>query len=120
MASNTHSSSKSNLKWTAKQNKLFETALAIYDKETPDRWHNIAMFVGDTTEGEVKRQYEILLEDIKNIESGKIPLPVYKRNAECSRANISIAELRYYTIPFYIVCILQIHFYTNTSNERLV
>ncbi|GFY95855.1 hypothetical protein Acr_11g0001610 [Actinidia rufa] len=28
--------------WTTKQNKLFENALAIYDRETPERWANIA------------------------------------------------------------------------------
>ncbi|KAE9606700.1 putative transcription factor MYB-HB-like family [Lupinus albus] len=67
-------------KWTSKKNKMFENALAIYDKETPDRWYNIAMFVGDTTEVEIKKQYEILVEDIKNIESGKVPLPSYRRN----------------------------------------
>ncbi|KAL5099437.1 hypothetical protein RYX36_003764, partial [Vicia faba] len=66
------------LQWTTKKNKLFENALAIYDKETSDRWYNIAMFVGGTTtEVEIKKQYEILQEDIKNIESGKVPLPAY-------------------------------------------
>jgi hypothetical protein len=32
--------------WTARQNKLFEQALALYDRETPDRWHNVAKVVG--------------------------------------------------------------------------
>ncbi|OIW11005.1 hypothetical protein TanjilG_22812 [Lupinus angustifolius] len=72
-------------KWTSKKNKEFENALAIYDKETPDRWYKIAMFVGGTTEVEVKTQYQILVEDITNIESGKIPFPSY---------NITSAEQR--------------------------
>ena len=93
MASSTFSSANCSLKWTAKQNKLFEDALAIYDKETPDRWRNIAMYVGEKTEGEVKRQYEILLEDIKDIESGKVPLPAYNRNAAC-RGNSNSTEQR--------------------------
>lgn len=92
MTSNTFSSSNSSLRWTTKKNKLFENALAIYDKETPDRWYNIAMFVGGTTEFEVKRQYEILLEDIKNIESGKVPLPDYTSNTGCSKVSINSAE----------------------------
>ncbi|KAL1316421.1 hypothetical protein HN51_068610 [Arachis hypogaea] len=92
MASNTLSSPNS--RWTTKQNKLFENALAIYDEETTDRWYKIAMFVGGTNEVEVKRRYEMLLEDIKDIESGKVPLPAYKRNAGCSRVNISNAEQR--------------------------
>lgn len=81
MASNKvlSSSCESNERWRGKKNKLFEDALAIYDKETPDRWHNIAMYVGGTTESEVKRQYEILLDDINQIESGKISIPPYNK-----------------------------------------
>ncbi|KAG6572047.1 Protein RADIALIS-like 6, partial [Cucurbita argyrosperma subsp. sororia] len=64
--------------WTAKQNKLFEKALALYDKETPERWHNIAMAVGGKSADEVKRHYEILLEDLRRIESGHVPIPNYR------------------------------------------
>ena len=67
-----------NSSWTEEQNKLFENALAIYDKDIPDRWQKIAKLVGGTSEQEVKRQYEILLDDIKRIESGKVPLPKYR------------------------------------------
>jgi hypothetical protein len=63
--------------WTARQNKLFEEALAIYDRETPDRWHNVAKVVGKSVE-DVKRHYEILIEDIKRIERGEVPFP-YKK-----------------------------------------
>lgn len=79
MGSRPLSSPDSNIAWTARQNKLFENALAIYYKETPDRWQNIAKVIGGTTAEEVKRQYEILLEDIKRIESGKVPLPKYEK-----------------------------------------
>lgn len=88
------SSGESSQRWTGKKNKLFEDALAIYDKETPDRWRNIAIHVGFTTEVEVKKQYEILLEDIKQIESGKVPLPHYNRYASCSRPDITTSEQR--------------------------
>ncbi|PHT32698.1 hypothetical protein CQW23_29035 [Capsicum baccatum] len=56
---------------------MFENALAIYDKDTPDRWSNVAKATGKTEE-EVKLQYEKLVEDIKNIEADLIPLPNYK------------------------------------------
>ncbi|KAJ8460721.1 hypothetical protein OPV22_033647 [Ensete ventricosum] len=68
MASGSMSSS-----WTAKENKTFEKALAVYDKDTPDRWHKIARAVGGKTAEEVKRHYELLLEDIRRIEAGQMP-----------------------------------------------
>ncbi|KAK6946257.1 SANT/Myb domain [Dillenia turbinata] len=78
MASSSLSSSRSGSSWTPKQNKLFEKALAWYDKDTPDRWHNVAKAVGGKSAEEVKRHYEILIEDLKHIESGHVPLPNYK------------------------------------------
>ncbi|PON40867.1 Octamer-binding transcription factor [Parasponia andersonii] len=65
--------------WTAKQNKLFENALAIYDKDSPDRWHNMARAVGGKTVEEVKKHYENLVEDVNKIETGQIPLPNYRK-----------------------------------------
>ncbi|KAF5468484.1 hypothetical protein F2P56_012632 [Juglans regia] len=66
--------------WTAKQNKLFENALAMYGKDTgPDRWHNLARAVGGKTVEEVKRHYEVLVEDVRQIETGQVPLPNYKK-----------------------------------------
>ncbi|XP_031278646.1 protein RADIALIS-like 4 [Pistacia vera] len=79
-----------NSSWTPKQNKLFEKALALYDKDTPDRWQNIAKAVGGgKSVDEVKRHYEILIEDLKHIESGRIPIPNYKstRSSNCNAAD---------------------------------
>ncbi|KAL8143414.1 hypothetical protein V2J09_016446 [Rumex salicifolius] len=67
-----------NSTWSVKQNKLFEKALAVYDKETPDRWANVAKAVGGKSADEVKRHYETLIEDLNRIESGRIPIPKYK------------------------------------------
>ncbi|XP_043712662.1 protein RADIALIS-like 1 [Telopea speciosissima] len=78
MASSSLTSSRSSGSWTAKQNKSFERALALYDKDTPDRWQNVAGLVGGKSPEEVKRHYEILIEDLKHIESGHVPLPNYK------------------------------------------
>lgn len=64
--------------WTPKQNKLFETALAKYDKDTPDRWHNVARAVGGKSAEEVKLHYERLVEDVREIESGHVPFPSYR------------------------------------------
>ncbi|KAI7724827.1 hypothetical protein M8C21_020944, partial [Ambrosia artemisiifolia] len=57
-----------------RQQKLFENALAIYDKDTPDRWQNVAKATGMTV-NEVKRQYRLLVEDVEQIESGKVQVP---------------------------------------------
>lgn len=73
-----YSRSSSNSSWTPKQNKLFESALAVFDKDTPDRWQNVAKAVGGKTAEEVKRHYEILVQDLINIESGQFPIPKYK------------------------------------------
>lgn len=62
------------LAWTARENELFERALAVYDRDTPDRWQNIATMVGGKTAYEVKRHYEALVEDINRIELGNIGL----------------------------------------------
>ncbi|KAL1546751.1 Protein RADIALIS-like 6 [Salvia divinorum] len=69
----------SSASWTFEENKRFENALAVYDKETPDRWRNLAAAVGGTkTEEDVKLHYQRLVDDIELIESGKWPLPDYK------------------------------------------
>ncbi|CAN6477981.1 unnamed protein product [Victoria cruziana] len=71
--------SLSSSSWTSKQNKSFERALAVFDKDTPDRWKNVAAMVGGgKTAEEVKCHYELLTEDVKSIESGHWPPPSYK------------------------------------------
>ncbi|XP_075476872.1 transcription factor RADIALIS-like [Primulina tabacum] len=75
--------------WTAMENKAFEKALAVFDKDTPDRWANVAKTVGGRTHDEVKRHYEILVEDVKYIESGRVPFPNYRTtNGEAQRMRI--------------------------------
>ncbi|KAM7470765.1 hypothetical protein LguiA_008948 [Lonicera macranthoides] len=71
-------SSRGSGNWTAKENKAFEKALAVHDKDTPDRWYNVARAVGGKTAEEVKRHYEILVQDVKHIENGRVPYPNYR------------------------------------------
>jgi hypothetical protein len=77
----TSMSSRSSDSWTAKENKAFERALAVYDRDTPDRWSNVAQAVGGKTAEEVKRHYELLVQDVKRIESGRVPYPNYRTTA---------------------------------------
>ncbi|KAK6130974.1 hypothetical protein DH2020_035278 [Rehmannia glutinosa] len=67
--------------WTPKQNKQFEEALAMYDKDTPDRWHNIARAVSGKSAEEVRGHYEALEKDIMKIETDQVPIPNYKTMA---------------------------------------
>ncbi|XP_027330932.1 transcription factor DIVARICATA-like [Abrus precatorius] len=64
-------------KWTHEENKLFENALAVHDKDTPDRWHKVAEMIPGKTEVDVIRQYKKLEVDVSNIEAGLIPVPGY-------------------------------------------
>ncbi|XP_058190669.1 protein RADIALIS-like 4 [Rhododendron vialii] len=83
------SSSVRGSSWTPQQNKLFEQALARFDRDTPDRWQNVARAVGGGKSAEeVKRHYNILLEDLRRIESGRVPVPNYRS----SGSNGSTAE----------------------------
>jgi len=68
------SSRSSNSSWTARENKIFEDALASHDQYTQDRWQKIADIVGKSPE-EVRRHYERLERDVRSIESGKVPYP---------------------------------------------
>ncbi|VFQ99168.1 unnamed protein product [Cuscuta campestris] len=82
--------------WTEKQNKVFENALAIFDKDTPERWRNLARAVGGgKTEEEVKRHYEMLVEDVGHIESGRVPLPDYQDvRPPCAAKNLQSTTTR--------------------------
>ncbi|OVA06470.1 SANT/Myb domain [Macleaya cordata] len=66
-----------NTRWTHDENKLFESALAIHDKETPDRWQKIAAMIPGKTVMDVIKQYKELLDDVSHIEAGLIPIPGY-------------------------------------------
>ena len=74
-------SSRGSNAWTPMQNKAFEKALAVYDQDTPERWLNVAKAVGEKTEEEVKRHYQLLLHDVKHIESGNVPFP-YRNSSD--------------------------------------
>ncbi|XP_058202589.1 transcription factor DIVARICATA [Rhododendron vialii] len=64
-------------KWTPAENKMFENALAIYDKDTPDRWQRVAAMIPGKTVRDVMKQYKKLEDDVSRIEAGLIPIPGY-------------------------------------------
>ncbi|XP_038906337.1 transcription factor DIVARICATA-like [Benincasa hispida] len=64
-------------KWTPEENKRFENALALFDRDTPDRWLKVAAMIPGKTVGDVVKQYRELVEDVSDIEAGRIPIPGY-------------------------------------------
>ncbi|KAJ6288944.1 hypothetical protein OIU76_024844 [Salix suchowensis] len=70
--------------WTREQDKAFENALATYPEDTSDRWEKIAADVPGKTLEEIKHHYELLVEDISQIEAGCVPLPCYSSSPEGS------------------------------------
>ncbi|OMO90512.1 hypothetical protein COLO4_19103 [Corchorus olitorius] len=64
-------------KWTPAENKMFENALAVYDKDTPDRWQKVAAMIPGKTVEDVIKQYRELEADVSSIEAGLFPVPGY-------------------------------------------
>lgn len=89
-------------KWTQEENKRFENALALYDKDTPDRWIKVAAMIPGKMAGDVIKHYRELEEDISDIEAGLIPAPGYFSSTfsslECADNQLSSDDLgEFYT-----------------------
>ncbi|XP_074287255.1 transcription factor DIVARICATA-like [Silene latifolia] len=67
--------------WTKEENKKFESALAIFDENTPDRWFKVASILPGKSVVDVMKQYEELIEDVSDIEAGLVPTPGYLTSA---------------------------------------
>lgn len=65
--------------WTREQEKAFENALATLPDPDDEAamWDAIAAAVPGKTPEEVRRHYELLVEDVDGIEAGRVPLLVY-------------------------------------------
>lgn len=74
----------SSSEWTKEQDKAFENALAIHPEDAPDRWEKVAADVPGKTLEEIKHHYELLVDDVNQIESGCVPLPSYNSSSEGS------------------------------------
>lgn len=68
-------------RWTPEENKQFEKALALFDKDTPDKWHRVAAMVPGKTVGDVMKHYRELEEDVSDIEAGLFPIPGYESSS---------------------------------------
>jgi SHAQKYF class myb-like DNA-binding protein len=63
--------------WTREENKQFESALAIYGDDRPDRWIRVAEMIPGKSVFDVMKQYRELEEDVSDIEAGRVPIPGY-------------------------------------------
>ncbi|CAL9176636.1 unnamed protein product [Musa hybrid cultivar] len=61
--------------WTQEENKRFEDALAEFDGDSPDRWEKVAALIPGKSVGEVVSHYRELVDDVTEIEAGRIPCP---------------------------------------------
>ncbi|XP_057441832.1 transcription factor DIVARICATA-like [Lotus japonicus] len=64
--------------WTREDNEKFESAVSIYDKDTPDRWLKVAAMIPGKTVFDVIKKFKEL-EDILGIEAGHVPIPATVR-----------------------------------------
>ncbi|XP_074585098.1 transcription factor DIVARICATA-like [Curcuma longa] len=63
--------------WTPDENKRFEDALAEVDADSPDRWEKVASLIPGKTVADVMNHYGELVDDVSDIEAGRIPYPEY-------------------------------------------
>ncbi|MCD9642905.1 hypothetical protein HAX54_029948 [Datura stramonium] len=61
--------------WTEEENKRFESAVAIYDERTPNRWFKVADLIPGKSVYDVMKQYKELAADVSDIEAGLVPIP---------------------------------------------
>nr|DAD45927.1 TPA_asm: hypothetical protein HUJ06_004157 [Nelumbo nucifera] len=72
--------------WSREDEKAFETAIVMHwaTNDSKDRWENIASMVPSKTVAELKKHYEVLVEDVDAIELGQIPIPTYVKEEVAS------------------------------------
>ena len=89
MSASRSSSPNSMSKWSLKENKMFEQALAYYGEGTPNRWDKVSSAMGGIKSAEeVRCHYEDLDYDVKMIESGHVPYPQYKTQGFWTRGKV--------------------------------
>ncbi|GAV89514.1 Myb_DNA-binding domain-containing protein [Cephalotus follicularis] len=69
----------SGIAWTREEEKAFEKAIAMHwiEDDSKEQWEKIASMVPSKSFEELKHHYQILVEDVRAIEDGHIPIPNY-------------------------------------------
>ncbi|XP_047340099.1 transcription factor SRM1-like [Impatiens glandulifera] len=92
MSAEHHNHGRFTSSWNKEENKAFEQALAKYSEDRGDsagRWANIAAKIPGKSMIEIKRHYDILIDDVRRIEAGFIPLPNYELSIDEEEGNES-------------------------------
>eukprot|EP00850_Spirogloea_muscicola_P015293 SM000116S24214 [mRNA] locus=s116:181834:183996:+ [translate_table: standard] len=63
--------------WTAAEDKAFEVALAAVPPSEAERWAKLAARLPGRTPDELRRHYDLLVEDVRRVEAGRIVVPNY-------------------------------------------
>lgn len=64
--------------WSKEEDKAFENAIANHwNEDSKEQWDTIASLVPTKTIPELKQHYQLLVEDVDDIEGGLIPIPKY-------------------------------------------
>ncbi|KAK1433647.1 hypothetical protein QVD17_10561 [Tagetes erecta] len=64
--------------WSKEEDKAFENAIANHWKQDcKEQWDTIASLVPTKTIPELKQHYQLLVEDVDDIEAGLVPIPKY-------------------------------------------
>ena len=73
---------QASLQWSVEEERAFENALArhIDEPDTEQRWERVASAVGHKSAIDCKRRYELLVEDVRNICAGRVPMPNYSNS----------------------------------------
>ncbi|KAL1540248.1 hypothetical protein AAHA92_24629 [Salvia divinorum] len=84
----------SNTGWSRDENNTFESALVVFQEDSPDRWESIAGFLPGKSPADVLAHYEILVADVADIEAGNVEVPDYPQFPEAgpSRSNRSLCK----------------------------
>ncbi|KAL6954550.1 hypothetical protein U1Q18_005032 [Sarracenia purpurea var. burkii] len=96
------SSSSCSLDWSREEEKAFEEAIAVHwsenEESKEENWEKIASMVPRKTIEELKKHYEVLVDDVAAIEAGRVPIPRYvgeeaSSSSASTRENISGATM---------------------------
>ncbi|KAG5556965.1 hypothetical protein RHGRI_007269 [Rhododendron griersonianum] len=77
-----NSSATDSSAWSRYEDKVFERALVAFPEEMADRWEKIAERIPGKSAGEVRAHYEALVQDVIEIDSGRVELPSYPDGSE--------------------------------------